>query len=479
MIQNRSQPRKFNINTYSNKHNIKIIKIRASKKKLTNGGFVFFVLLLLVLKSIAIYYTFNLSTITNEYESFHYTTSLIIIAISIKNDLIVFATMLMLKLIANTIKVKLLKFLFNFINLFIILFYVYDSILIYFSNRLYFFDIKKFIMEVPDKNIFIMQIGILMIVFFGLWRIGRINKKVFISKYISLIGVFVALFIMPIQLSSNYAKQNLFSDNIFQTNLELDYIKKNKDAKELSIEYEQRFEYFSGNKSNTNIILLIVESLSSIDSYRNSEIKDYMPKLDLISQDGMLLTNLKANGNTTDGGMVAILQGVETIPYSLNTTIYNNYFNPTSTIPQFFNEIGYKSIFLTTGPLDFLDKGSYLKTIGFEEIIGRDIFPNEKTYTFWSPPDEVLYDYGLSLIKKQTKPFFLNMLTISSHLSYDTPYGKSKEEMYKYVDDKLGDFYNGLKEIDYFDNGILVIVGDHRKMTPLEQGELEKYGIGS
>lgn len=477
MIQNRSKSSKFNLNAYSNMHNIKLIKIRASKKKLTNGWFVFFVLILLSLKAFAIYYTFNLSSITNEFESFHYTTSLIIIALSIKNDLIVFATMLLLKLVTNTIKVRLLKLVFSLINLFIILFYVYDSILIYFSNRLYFFDIKKFIVETPDKNLLIMQVSIMILVFFWLWRIWKINKKVFITRYISLIVVFLALWIMPLNLSSNYAKQNLFSDNIFQTNLELDYIKKNKDANELAIEFEDKFRIFSWNEWKTNIILLIVESLSSIDSYTNSEIVDYMPKLDSIGKEWTILTNLKANWNTTDWWMVGILQWTETLPYSLNTTIYNNYFNPTSTLPEFFNSIWYKSIFLTTWPLDFLNKWTYLQNIQYKEIIGRESFEWEKTYTFWSPPDEILYKHGLSIVKEENEPFFLTMLTISSHLSYDTPYWKSKEEMYKYVDEKIYEFYNWLKEINYFDNWILLIVWDHRKMTPLEQWELEKYWI--
>ncbi len=79
-------------------------------------------------------------------------------------------------------------------------------------------------------------------------------------------------------------------------------------------------------------------------------------------------------------------------------------------------------------------------------------------------------------MKNQTSPFFLTLQTISSHLPYNTPYGKSEEAMYRYEDETFSKFYQDLKATNFFENGILVVVGDHRKMVPLEDSEFEKWG---
>jgi hypothetical protein len=51
--------------------------------------------------------------------------------------------------------------------------------------------------------------------------------------------------------------------------------------------------------------------------------------------------------------------------------------------------------------------------------------------------------------------------------------------MYQYTDATLVEFYNALEDTGFFESGILLIVGDHRKMTPLEAGEYEKFGLSA
>ena len=63
--------------------------------------------------------------------------------------------------------------------------------------------------------------------------------------------------------------------------------------------------------------------------------------------------------------------------------------------------------------------------------------------------------------------------TISYHKPYNTPYGKTEADAIRYADKSLFYFYLQLKKSHFFDNGILVVVGDHRKMNPLEEKEKE------
>jgi phosphoglycerol transferase MdoB-like AlkP superfamily enzyme len=66
--------------------------------------------------------------------------------------------------------------------------------------------------------------------------------------------------------------------------------------------------------------------------------------------------------------------------------------------------------------------------------------------------------------------------SISFHKPYNTPYGTTQKDALRYADKSLFYFYLQLKKSGFFDNGVLVVVSDHRKMEPLENKEKEALG---
>jgi len=66
--------------------------------------------------------------------------------------------------------------------------------------------------------------------------------------------------------------------------------------------------------------------------------------------------------------------------------------------------------------------------------------------------------------------------TISFHKPYNSPYGDTQADALRYADKSLYYFYLQLKKEKFFDNGILIIVGDHHKMESLASGEKEDFG---
>jgi hypothetical protein len=86
-----------------------------------------------------------------------------------------------------------------------------------------------------------------------------------------------------------------------------------------------------------------------------------------------------------------------------------------------------------------------------------------------------LYDRALQEIQAQTGKYFIWLQTISFHKPYNTPYWKTEESALKYADDSLYQFYQWLSEIWFFDNWILIILWDHRKMNPPEDWESEIF----
>jgi arylsulfatase A-like enzyme len=79
--------------------------------------------------------------------------------------------------------------------------------------------------------------------------------------------------------------------------------------------------------------------------------------------------------------------------------------------------------------------------------------------------------------RASSKPYFAGLLTVSSHPPYVLPDGKRGEESaIRYVDQELGKFYRLLGDAHFFDNGILIILGDHRAMTLVTAEERTQYG---
>ncbi len=175
-------------------------------------------------------------------------------------------------------------------------------------------------------------------------------------------------------------------------------------------------------------------------------------------------------------GHIATLLGVEPIAFDYTGTRYQNYISYVQPLAHFFNNLGYATSFLSTASLDFLDQKSFLNYAGYQNIIGAEAFKDKQRYTFDAAPDGDLYAKAIELVKSQTSPYFLTLQTISSHTPYHTPYGKTMEAMYRYEDESFAKFYAELKATDFFKNGILIVIGDHRKMTPLEDEEFAKRG---
>ena len=92
--------------------------------------------------------------------------------------------------------------------------------------------------------------------------------------------------------------------------------------------------------------------------------------------------------------------------------------------------------------------------------------------------DEYYYNEALKIASRQTKPYLIFIETISLHSPYilpDQKYAISKNPLLNqinYVDHNTYDFYNKLKGQQFFNNGLLVLLGDHRRFEPLENAEI-------
>lgn len=226
-----------------------------------------------------------------------------------------------------------------------------------------------------------------------------------------------------------------------------------------------------------NVIVVFAESLSPIDSLRVGGKNNNLPYFDLIQKQGITFTNFVNDGCTSDTAHIGLLLGLEPIkPLWSQISAYSGYTSYTEPLPVFFNKLWYIPIFVSAVNLEFLNQKSFLSWVGFSQIIGEENFTGEKKYVFDAAPDHVLYNRTLETIKKQDKPYFMVLQSISFHKPYNTPYGATQKDALRYADKSLFYFYLQLKKSGFFNNGILVVVTDHRKMEPLEVWEKEALG---
>lgn len=237
-----------------------------------------------------------------------------------------------------------------------------------------------------------------------------------------------------------------------------------------------------GQQAHLNVILLIVESLSAFHSKVYSDLNDWTPELDKLGASGVRFANFLSNGVTTEQGLIALLTGEPPIRRQGQTskTLFPGFSQPEKGLPYMLRSLGYKTAFFTTANLSFLAQDQWLRQLEFDQIEGHDShhYDGAPRYNFDAPEDRVLYKRALHFIDQQISPYFMTLETMSSHLPYLDPSTgtRNTQSVIKYTDKAAAEFIRALQHRNYFDNGILLLTGDHRAMVPMGQGEKRRFG---
>jgi phosphoglycerol transferase MdoB-like AlkP superfamily enzyme len=231
------------------------------------------------------------------------------------------------------------------------------------------------------------------------------------------------------------------------------------------------------------VILVIIESWSAWHSKAFGGYEDWTPQIDAAAEHGLRFDNFHSIGFATVNGLVGILAGLpvwspflhwfEAPPFSSAWLVQ-------PTLPQVFNEAGYHTAFLTSGPLTLYRKGEWMRHIGFAEVEGNEhpFYAELPRYAFSSATDQALYQRALQWQESATEPYLLVLETVTTHQPFRDPESGelSLERAMKFADRAFGEFLRALEAAGYFEEGILVVASDHRSMTPMPAHELELFG---
>lgn len=382
--------------------------------------------------------------------------------------------------------------------LFLIAVYALDIfVLVNFANHLTLTDIfkyasysLKYVQQTQSRNIFIFFILFIFSSLFAVFFIF-LNYKIRNKYRHTIFGV--STFLLLLISSLTFVIENKYIHSWIYKNVISHNLIVMSESKEYSREFLQNF-YFNEKytcstdvmENPNNIIVLMVESLSNYQSHFFSGIKNWTPNLDEIAKNNIAFKTFYANGFTTEDGEISLLTGELPIykPASYSNgggSSFNGFFNVENSLPNILKMYRYKTEFLTTADLDFSNTGEWAKSIGFDYVEGHEnkYYENFARLHFEAAPDKALYDRTIERIKNNDESrHFYFIKTASSHHPFINPetYTKSEEDVFRYADKQLGIFYKHLKKIDFFNDGILIIVGDHRAMVPLNNEEIQKYG---
>lgn len=237
----------------------------------------------------------------------------------------------------------------------------------------------------------------------------------------------------------------------------------------------------AGLAQRPSVIVLVVESLSSYHSKLFSGLNDYTPLLDQLARDNTYLTRFHANGFSTEGGLIALLAGRVPFPTAgrhgstMAFTVVDGDFH------RWLRKKGYRTAFFTTGQLNFGDRDRWLPAIGIEHAEGAEqpFYDGMTRGPFNATSDAALFDRFLQwhANERGSRPFMATLLTVATHPPFISAKGETDEgDRFREVDRQIARFVAQLEARNFFADGLMVVVGDHRAMTPILEEEQERLG---
>lgn len=298
-----------------------------------------------------------------------------------------------------------------------------------------------------------------------------LNNKIY--KYLKIFGIIFIIFDLCF-IDNNYKIINNIKLSLTKSNfIEECYIKTSLN----NINFN--------NKSN--LILIYAESMeSSYMDKDNNGLYDinYIPKLTKLSKENTSFGGTYAldTSSFTTSGIVSITSGVTIKPnikdiftrdktYSFKNIItlsdilkYNGYYNEFMLGSDI--SFGAKKEYFTSHNMDFIYDLNYARSNN--KINDNDLYG-------WGIKDKDLFNLAkeeLDVLSKKESPFFLSILTVDTHAPSGTVYDECKlnnESNYfsaiKCSDEHIYEFIEYIKKQDYYDNTVIVILGDHLSMS--------------
>ncbi|WP_447968964.1 LTA synthase family protein [Nitrospira sp. M1] len=223
-----------------------------------------------------------------------------------------------------------------------------------------------------------------------------------------------------------------------------------------------------------NILLFVMESSRAdvFPSYAHGKDKAQTPFFTQLAQQGHLFENVYTTVPHTSKALTGILCGMypqlkQSISESESTAF------PLRCLPHLLQELGYRTTFLQTAKGEFENRPKLLKNVGFDSWqLQEDLSAGYQEVGYFGLDELAMIEPTVDWIASNNiQPFFLTLLTVSTHHPYQIPGMKEWPEPNKefssyleaiaYQDRFASQLYKQLQDKELLANTMLIFVGDH------------------
>lgn len=302
------------------------------------------------------------------------------------------------------------------------------------------------------------------------------------EAYFSGYNQITALGLNPIQNLADTRPQNFYVDNTEQARKAYPNTAKylgvqNPNAD--SIRYD-RFSQTAGVGDKPNIVIIVIESMSTHKSSLMFDELDTTRFLKQLSTESLYFPNYYASARTTARAMFSIITGIPDVNEYFKTSSRDPYTMDQNLVWNNFD--GYTKLYMIGGNANWAN----IRGVMSNNISGLTIYDEgywkSPRMDVWGISDHDLLQEANVLLETQKEPFISLIQLASFHTPFTVPDGiadldytipndeylakyafDSKQEYLalKFCDYALKKFFESAKKSSYYDNTIFIITGDH------------------
>jgi len=230
-----------------------------------------------------------------------------------------------------------------------------------------------------------------------------------------------------------------------------------------------------GVAKGRNVIVIQMESFQNFLLNTKVNGQEITPNLNRLLKESLYFPNVFQQvgpGNTSDA---EYMMNTSLFPQAYSATSISEGDRKTPSLPRLLNRHGYNTMTFHADELKFWNRDQLYPALGFNHFYEQPLYGN-KDIVGLGPSDDVLYNKGVSILKKSPQPFYAMFVSMSSHHPYKIPdekKGLTLPTQYDgsivgdylqaqhYTDAAIGRFIDRLKAEGLWNNSVIVFYGDH------------------
>lgn len=223
-----------------------------------------------------------------------------------------------------------------------------------------------------------------------------------------------------------------------------------------------------------NVVIILEESLGA-DFVKSLGGLNLTPNLERLKNEGWWFSHLYAAGHRSIRGIEAVTASFPPSPLDSIVKLPRKV-NSYATLSRIYEKNGYKTSFIYGGESHFDNMRNYFLENGTQEIIDQNDYQNPSFVASWGVSDEDLFLRAHNTytdLQQQGEKFFSVVFTSSFHDPFEIPKGKvtlpqsiqtdepDRLKAVMYADYALGEFFKLVKNSNYKNNTVFLIIADH------------------